>query len=98
MMNIVAVGNFTVITNPNHSVKAKQFKVASFHSRRSTRTICYAVEFLVLIVNNFNLRKVAFNLLNHFFDSKRFLRRFDKFAQHFKKFFFVFHKKHLNIF
>ena len=91
VMNIVAVGDFAVVAHPNHAVKTEQLEVAAFHSRRTARAVCHAVELLMRFVDNFNGWKVAFDLANHFFNSKRFLRRFRTGAQQLEKFFFVFH-------
>ena len=91
VMNVVTVGNFAVIASPNHAVKAQQFEITSFHSRRTAHAINNTVELLMRLVNNFNLRKIAINLANHFFDGERFLRSLDTVTQQLEKFFFLFH-------
>ncbi|MBR6887701.1 MAG: hypothetical protein IKN16_04580 [Selenomonadaceae bacterium] len=72
-------------------MQTNQLKITTFTARSFTRIKNQSVEFLVLIVEDFNCQHVSFDFSNHFFDGERFLRRFDRLAQELEKFFAVFH-------
>lgn len=80
VMNFVTVGNFAVCIAPNKSMQSDRAKIIS----SSVSVKIYAVKRFLCVADGFNLRHVAFDLANHLFDGKRFLRCLDALTQEFK--------------
>ena len=87
VVNVVTFGNFAVEILPYEAVNAN----CTAKIFADVFVELQAREFFLCVADSFNRWHDTFDLANHFFDGKRFLRRLDTLAQHLEKFFFIFH-------
>ena len=89
MMNIITVWNLTVIVRPNRAMKKNEFEVMPILVLGLA--VDDAVELLMSIVDLFDFKSIAVNLVDEILDGGKLERHLDGGAQQLEKFLLVPH-------